>query len=264
MFCCYQKKFFLVKRFSLNKILFCQNKDFSLLEIRKNFGFLVYKITFSLHLKKSNPISRPFLSFDPFFFFVDCLFFVRVLFTLTPLFFRKNTSYSFIKATNKSVFNLFPRLLFFVIGIWGGFFPLFILLCLINLIRLWSYVFTPTAHLFFTFTIGMLIWMSTIMIQLNLFLKRKLEHLAPQGTPTWLLFLIILIELIRQLIRPITLRVRLAANLTAGHLILSLLASLSITTRGFLQIPLLILEILVALVQPFVFCMLLFLYFSEN
>jgi F0F1-type ATP synthase membrane subunit a len=52
--------------------------------------------------------------------------------------------------------------------------------------------------------------------------------------------------------------------LTAGHLILSLLASLSIEISLGLQIPLIILEILVALVQPFVFCILLFLYFSEN
>jgi F0F1-type ATP synthase membrane subunit a len=74
----------------------------------------------------------------------------------------------------------------------------------------------------------------------------------------------VLIEIIRQLIRPITLSVRLAANLTAGHLILSLLASLSFVYRVFSQIPLIILEILVALVQPFVFCILLYLYFSEN
>ena len=69
---------------------------------------------------------------------------------------------------------------------------------------------------------------------------------------------------LRQLIRPITLSVRLAANLTAGHLILSLLSSISISTRMFIQAPLVILELLVALVQPFVFCMLLYLYYSEN
>lgn len=149
-------------------------------------------------------------------------------------------------------------------GIWGVFFPLFMCLSIINLLSLWSYVFTPTAHLVVTFSIGMIVWVSTILLQINMFLKRKLEHLAPQGTPTWLLFLIVLIELISQIIRPITLRVRLAANLTAGHLILSLLSSLSVRSSTLLQIPLIILEILVALVQPFVFCMLLFLYFSEN
>ena len=76
--------------------------------------------------------------------------------------------------------------------------------------------------------------------------------------------LIVFIEIISQFIRPITLSVRLAANLTAGHLILSLLASLSVSQRFFCQIPLILLEILVAVVQPFVFCILLFLYYSER
>ena len=74
----------------------------------------------------------------------------------------------------------------------------------------------------------------------------------------------VIIELIRQLIRPITLGVRLAANLTAGHLILTLLASIKIIYSFLAQIPLLILEVVVRLVQPFVFCLLVFLYFMET
>ena len=73
----------------------------------------------------------------------------------------------------------------------------------------------------------------------------------------------VIIEIVSLLIRPITLGVRLAANLTAGHLILSLIASLPIGTSFFSQFPLVLLELLVAVVQPFVFCLLTFLYFSE-
>jgi F0F1-type ATP synthase membrane subunit a len=73
-----------------------------------------------------------------------------------------------------------------------------------------------------------------------------------------------MIELVRQLIRPITLGVRLAANLTAGHLILTLLASISFFRSIIAQFPLIILELVVSLVQPFVFCLLIFLYFIET
>ena len=110
----------------------------------------------------------------------------------------------------------------------------------------------------------MVFWLASFIIQFSYFFNRKIEHFAPLGTPIWLLPLIILIEIVRQIIRPITLSVRLAANLTAGHLILSLLSSVSLNLRFFIQIPLILLEILVALVQPFVFCILIFLYFSEN
>lgn len=160
--------------------------------------------------------------------------------------------------------QLFPQLLFKEKGLWGFLFSLFIFFCSLNLFSLWSYVFTPTAHLFLSFSVGIVLWLGVFVLQLSVFFSRKIEHFTPQGTPAWLLPLIVLIEVVRQLIRPITLRVRLAANLTAGHLILSLLASLTPTQRIFTQAPLLLLELLVALVQPFVFCMLLFLYFSEN
>ena len=104
----------------------------------------------------------------------------------------------------------------------------------------------------------------TIFIQFIYFINHKIQHLTPLGTPLYLLSLIVIIEIVRQIIRPVTLRVRLAANLTAGHLLLSLLASLRVINGFLIQLPLLILEILVAIVQPFVFCILLFLYFSEN
>jgi F-type H+-transporting ATPase subunit a len=70
----------------------------------------------------------------------------------------------------------------------------------------------------------------------------------------------VVIELVRQFIRPITLRVRLRANLTAGHLILSLLARGGNVSSFFGQLPLYLLELLVCVVQPFVFVLLIFLY----
>ena len=97
-----------------------------------------------------------------------------------------------------------------------------------------------------------------------------LAHLCPLGSPRALSPFIVLIELVRAVIRPITLSVRLAANIIAGHLLLCLLASAMPNTGtlivSLLVLPLLLLLILesaVALIQAFVFTILSCLYTQE-
>jgi len=96
------------------------------------------------------------------------------------------------------------------------------------------------------------------------------SHLTPQGTPFILIPFMVLIETIRLIIRPITLAIRLTANIIAGHLLISLIGSsgqslriiaLSIILR--VQIFLIILEIAVAFIQSYVFTILRTLYRSE-
>ena len=210
-------------------------------------------------------MSRPFISFDPFIFYFDLIIFISFFVYLSfPILNWNNLFFTFLNFKNKIILLLIPKIDFISLGIKIWLLSLFLLLSIINLISLWSYIFSLTAHIIFTFSLGFLIWFSIFFIQIILFFFRKIEHFTPIGTPMWLLPLIVLIEIVRQLIRPITLRVRLAANLTAGHLILSLLASMSLRTSLFIQLPLILLELLVALVQPFVFCILLYLYYSEN
>ena len=207
---------------------------------------------------------NPFLSFDPFFWFFDFLILFPLLFLFFPYFLKNNIIICFLEKIKKEIKILFPLLGFYFFGVWRVLFFIFYFFLLINIFSLFRFIFSPTAHILFSFSFGLLIWLRTFFIQIFFFIKRKIIHFSPQGTPIWLLPLMVLIELIRQLIRPITLRVRLAANLTAGHLILSLISSLSLIYRGLIQLPLIFLEILVSFVQPFVFCILLFLYFSEN
>jgi F-type H+-transporting ATPase subunit a len=95
-------------------------------------------------------------------------------------------------------------------------------------------------------------------------------HLVPQGTPAVLIPFIVCIETIRNIIRPGTLAVRLAANIIAGHLLITLMGNtgpgLAITLVGFLligQIALLMLESAVAIIQSYVFAVLRTLYSSE-
>lgn len=95
--------------------------------------------------------------------------------------------------------------------------------------------------------------------------------MVPNGTPTVLIPLIVIIETIRNLIRPLTLAVRLAANIIAGHLLISLLTGATPLTPLVLK-PILIsaqlalesLEIAVAIIQAYVFSVLITLYTEET
>jgi len=90
------------------------------------------------------------------------------------------------------------------------------------------------------------------------------------GTPRFLIPIIVIIETIRNIIRPITLSIRLAANIVAGHLLLTLLGSqgpnliiinLILLIVGI--ILLLLLEVAVACIQSYVFTILSSLYLNE-
>jgi F-type H+-transporting ATPase subunit a len=96
-------------------------------------------------------------------------------------------------------------------------------------------------------------------------------HLVPTGSPFGLLPFIVIIELLSSFIRPISLSVRLVANIVAGHLLITLLSSaVSTETRLFaLAVILLglgllrVLETAVALIQAYVFSVLSTIYLSE-
>jgi len=65
--------------------------------------------------------------------------------------------------------------------------------------------------------------------KVNTFTKKTIGHLLPDRVPLWSNLFLIIIETIRIVVRPIILRFRLAANITAGHIVLSLIASFSIS-----------------------------------
>jgi F-type H+-transporting ATPase subunit a len=94
--------------------------------------------------------------------------------------------------------------------------------------------------------------------------------MVPSGTPGALMPFIVLIETIRNLIRPITLSVRLMANIVAGHLLITLLGNQTAIASNIIlarlivtQILLLTLETAVAIIQSYVFAVLSTLYSRE-
>lgn len=138
-----------------------------------------------------------------------------------------------------------------------------------NLIGLFPFVFTFTAHPIVTLGLGLTLWFSFFLMGWLKNFKNRAAHLVPEGSPLYLAPLMVLIETISHLIRPFTLAIRLAANIIAGHLIIRLLARIrTLGIFGFLnslifQSILLLLEFGVSVIQGFVFRILLLLYGLE-
>ena len=94
-----------------------------------------------------------------------------------------------------------------------------------NFVGLFSYIFTPTRHLKVTLKLTVPLWISFIMYAWVKETTNTLAHLVPLETPVPLIPFIEVIEIIRNIIRPTKLSVRLAANMIAGHLLLTLLGA---------------------------------------
>nr|AXI98822.1 ATP synthase F0 subunit 6 [Pseudoniphargus triasi] len=147
----------------------------------------------------------------------------------------------------------------------------FIFIMTNNLMGLAPYVFTASSHLSFTLSLALSLWLGTFIYAWINNTNNSLIHLIPQGTPTILMPFMVLIETVSSLIRPGTLAVRLAANMIAGHLLIVLLSSAflfsPITALPLLylaQFLLSLLEIAVALIQAYVFSILITLYAAES
>nr|YP_010853144.1 ATP synthase F0 subunit 6 [Margaritifera homsensis]WGM81362.1 ATP synthase F0 subunit 6 [Margaritifera homsensis] len=97
---------------------------------------------------------------------------------------------------------------------------LFWMLFSLNIVGMVPGVFSPTSHLSLTFVLALVVWFCLIFSGWANSLARSAGQLVPTGSPIVLVPLLVLIETISTLIRPITLGVRLAANITMGHLML--------------------------------------------
>lgn len=146
---------------------------------------------------------------------------------------------------------------------------IFLLILFLNLFSIFPFVFTPTSHVSLVFSIRLILWTGLFIFGwVNLF-NSIIIHLVPLGTPFYLTFFIVLIELVRNLIRPITLSIRLVANITAGHLLISLLGLFTLNNLNYsyltilLFLILVLLELAVAFIQSYVYSTLFSLYLRE-
>nr|YP_009925643.1 ATP synthase F0 subunit 6 [Tropidophorus hangnam]QNH82447.1 ATP synthase F0 subunit 6 [Tropidophorus hangnam] len=152
--------------------------------------------------------------------------------------------------------------------------PLMLFLLSLNMLGLLPYTFTPTTQLSMNMGLAIPLWLATVLIGMRNQPTMSLGHLLPEGTPTLLVPMLIMIETISLFIRPLALGVRLTANLTAGHLLIQLISTavfvliptMTATASLALMVLLLLtgLEIAVAMIQAYVFTLLLSLYLQEN
>nr|QRV62666.1 ATP synthase F0 subunit 6 [Zaitzevhydrus formaster ulanulana] len=150
------------------------------------------------------------------------------------------------------------------------FISLFTFILFNNFLGLFPYIYTSSSHMSMTLSLALPLWLSFMMFGWINHTQHMFAHLVPQGTPPILMPFMVCIETISNIIRPGTLAVRLAANMIAGHLLLTLLGNtgplMSHTMINLLiitQLLLLTLEFAVAIIQSYVFAILSTLYSSE-
>ncbi len=147
---------------------------------------------------------------------------------------------------------------------------LFLFILFANLLGLIPGSYTVTSQIIVTAVFALGIYGLSIVLGFSLHGAKFLGILVPPGTPGWLLPLMIPIELISQLARPISLAVRLFANMTAGHVILGVLFGLAISGGlliGWLPFAFTIamngLEVGIAFIQAYIFTVLSCVYLGD-
>nr|AAN87156.1 ATP synthase 6 [Varroa destructor] len=179
---------------------------------------------------------------------------VMYLYYITAKMLYEEIVVNFLKM-NKMLVILFITMFFYLMGM--------------NYLGLLPYVFTPTSHMSVTMSLSLSVWMTIMIFGWSNFFNKMMKHLVPEGTPIYLASFMVLIESISNLIRPLTLAVRLVANMIAGHLLLVLLSSLGEMSMMYymftlpLMISLTVLEMFVTIIQSYVYMILLVLYLNE-
>jgi len=156
-------------------------------------------------------------------------------------------------------------------------FSLFLFILVANVVGLFPFSFTVTSHIAVTFAFAALIFFLCVLIGIARHGTHFLSLFVPANTPWPLLILIIPIEIISFLSRPLTLAIRLFANMTAGHILLKVFAGfvISLGAAGgllallspvpfVLTVAFFALELLVAVVQAYVFALLTCIYLNDS
>nr|YP_009059449.1 ATP synthase F0 subunit 6 [Aliger gigas]AIN37245.1 ATP synthase F0 subunit 6 [Aliger gigas]QWL25113.1 ATP synthase F0 subunit 6 [Aliger gigas] len=152
---------------------------------------------------------------------------------------------------------------------------LFLFLIVMNLSGLIPYVFSPTSHLAVSLSLGLPLWLSLIISAIFFNPSSVVAGLLPMGAPAPLNPFLVIIETVSIMVRPITLSVRLTANMSAGHIVLTLIGNY-LTASFFLssmfsmllligiQVFYTIFEFGISVIQAYIFCLLITLYSDEH
>jgi F-type H+-transporting ATPase subunit a len=149
-------------------------------------------------------------------------------------------------------------------------FTLFMFIMVCNLFGMIPYGFTVTSHISITFALAMMVFLLVTLLGFILHGFHFFSLFLPAGTPWWLAPLMILIELFAYLARPVSLSLRLAANMVAGHVLLKVIAGFIVSMAFYLKIfpipfisVLIGFEIFVAILQAYIFTILSCVYLND-
>jgi F-type H+-transporting ATPase subunit a len=155
-------------------------------------------------------------------------------------------------------------------------FSLFMFVLVANLLGMFPYFFTVTSHIIVTFFLAMLVILTVVVYGLYKHGLHFFNLFVPSGVPVVLLPLVVAIEVISFLSRPISLSVRLFANMLAGHITLKVFAGFVVSLSAFgtvgiagailplgMAVALTGLEFLVAFLQAYVFAVLTCMYLND-
>jgi F-type H+-transporting ATPase subunit a len=149
-------------------------------------------------------------------------------------------------------------------------FSLFVFILTLNMLGMIPGSFTVTSHIVVTFALAALVFVVVTAIGFARHGLGYLKLFVPEGVPMWLMPLIVPIEVISYLIRPVSLSVRLFANMMAGHTMLKVFAGFAVSLPVFAKVaPVAFtvaftgLEFVVAFLQAFIFTVLTCIYLND-
>ena len=148
-------------------------------------------------------------------------------------------------------------------------FTLFMFVLALNMLGMMPYSFTVTSHIIVTFALAIVVFIGVTIIGIVKHGAHFLRLFVPEGVPAALLVLLVPIEMLSYFIRPFTLAIRLFANMLAGHTMLAIFGGFAAAVGLFAILPvginiaLFALEILVAVLQAYVFAILTCLYLND-
>nr|YP_010373192.1 ATP synthase F0 subunit 6 [Cadlina koreana]UPI11658.1 ATP synthase F0 subunit 6 [Cadlina koreana] len=155
-------------------------------------------------------------------------------------------------------------------------FPLMLLtifwfLIFMNFLGLIPFVYGPTSNIWVSASLALVFWSLLILSGWMSFPKESAAHFAPSGAPGGFVPFLVLIETASILIRPLTLTIRIIANISAGHIIMGLIAASLAAANIYTFIPVMMIhvgynmfEVFVCSIQAYVFSLLLKLYGEEH
>ncbi|WP_368418901.1 F0F1 ATP synthase subunit A [Rhodovarius sp.] len=155
-------------------------------------------------------------------------------------------------------------------------FTLFMFVLFGNMLGLFPYAFTFTSHIAATFALAAMVFVLITVVALMLHGKKFFGYFFPEGAPLWLAPIIIPVEIVSYLSRPISLSIRLFANMVAGHVMLKVFATFIVMLAGLgavgpflsllpltINVALVGFEVLVAFLQAYVFAILTCIYLHD-